>query len=500
MSLLSEDRVPFRLPPMQGMSDQDEADLFTFTGSVGPQGENRREDVIKAQMLLTQTGDLDPVFDVPTGWPSADLYRAITKLQKRTGKEPDGTILPIPPGGVDQNGVGETLDAARGEVGLQLAGQKAPSPSQVDAYYEAQSRFRNTVTSEPPRSSASSLPGFVTSDVPDAEPPQGKPGQQVAFLPAAALLPAAAVAARTAPQIPNLLRGLIGAASTAAALPLKGDEVTPRQTSPADHDHARTADPARPEEDKVERDNPPRRGRIVIAPDGQELNVPPLEPWIEDLKGQKRDFAESFHDQLAVEMLHHHGPRGSELTQQQLKDVVDACTAAAVDLLPGFTVTHVAGALDPYGEPVPEEQMWKYDENGNRLLSGFRRPDFSILLARRVALMLRGNSYDSYADGRPKPREENARNDIQSMSPDEPFLMIEKLRNASSREEMKAEADKLCREILTKVRDNLENEGEWDQPQPEEPATYKGPANRQAADDKRSHLNPQPRPRQSGRR
>lgn len=178
MSLLSEDHVPFRLLPMQGMSDQDESDLFTFHGSVGPNGENRREDVIKAQTLLANSGDFKSPFDVPTGWPNRDLYSSIRAFQKRHGKQADGILLPIPSGGVDQNGVGESLEALRGELSNRLAGQTAPTPQQVDAYYQNKARFRPAVAGE--EAPVSSPFGFVTSDLPDAEPPVWRDGAQVA--------------------------------------------------------------------------------------------------------------------------------------------------------------------------------------------------------------------------------------------------------------------------------------------------------------------------------
>lgn len=187
MTLLSDDREPFRLPPMQGMSDQDESDLFSFSGSVGPNGENRREDVIKAQTLLACTGDFDPdgIFKMPTGWPSSDLYRGIRKLQKRAGRTVDGMLMPIPAGGVDQNGVGETLDVLRGELGDSLAGQKAPTPKEVDAHYEAEAR-RNATSEEGPApsqgeaSNTSGTTDVVLSDVPDTAQPVWQDGGQSA--------------------------------------------------------------------------------------------------------------------------------------------------------------------------------------------------------------------------------------------------------------------------------------------------------------------------------
>lgn len=211
MSLPSEDREPFRLSPIKALTP-DDTDLFAFGGSVGPNGENRREDVIKAQLLLGETGDYDfGRFDMPTGWPSGDLYRGIKKFQKRNGMDADGTLLPVPLGGVDQYGVGETVHALRSTLGEHFAGQKVPTPKEVDAHYEEQAK-RLARGEEPP---VAINRGLTLSDEPPAQPPQAKPGKQVAFAPAA--VPIVIGAARAAPAIVNLLRGAAGALAGGAA-------------------------------------------------------------------------------------------------------------------------------------------------------------------------------------------------------------------------------------------------------------------------------------------
>lgn len=78
-------------------------DPFLFAGSVGPGGDNSREDVIRAQVLLGNSGDYDlATLGAPTGWPGGELWRGIRKYQKRKGLAVDGILLPIGGGGVDE--------------------------------------------------------------------------------------------------------------------------------------------------------------------------------------------------------------------------------------------------------------------------------------------------------------------------------------------------------------------------------------------------------------
>lgn len=82
---------------------------FRLAGSVGRSGENRRDDVIKAQLVLAETGDYrlpDP--GMPTGWPGGELERAVIRAQKRLGLQPDGVLLPLADGAVGADGSGET--------------------------------------------------------------------------------------------------------------------------------------------------------------------------------------------------------------------------------------------------------------------------------------------------------------------------------------------------------------------------------------------------------
>lgn len=119
-----------------------EDDPFEFSGSVGPDGDNRREDVIKAQILLGNSGHYRLAGrGVPTGWPGGELFRGIRAFQKEKGLEKDGLLLPPGPQGVDENGVGETLAALRNDLQSKLSGYAAPTPREVDTHYENEARF-----------------------------------------------------------------------------------------------------------------------------------------------------------------------------------------------------------------------------------------------------------------------------------------------------------------------------------------------------------------------
>lgn len=111
--------------------------LFSFGGSVGHNGDNGRDDVIKAQTLLADAGYLDlPAPGIPTGWPGDGLTRAITSLQKDNGLQADGLLLPMPQGRVGENGVGETLHLLQQQSGSHLRNRPALTPQQVDSYWQ----------------------------------------------------------------------------------------------------------------------------------------------------------------------------------------------------------------------------------------------------------------------------------------------------------------------------------------------------------------------------
>jgi hypothetical protein len=167
-------------------------DPFRFTGSVGPGGDNLREDVIRAQVLLGNSGDYDLAsLGAPTGWPGGELWRGIRKYQKRKGLAADGFLLPLGETGIGEDGAGETIAALWEESGDTFAGRRVPTPKEVDRHYDEGARQRNqgeeggtpqseiTMRGEDGASPQYPL-GTVFSDADDSAPPEWRDGAQVA--------------------------------------------------------------------------------------------------------------------------------------------------------------------------------------------------------------------------------------------------------------------------------------------------------------------------------
>jgi hypothetical protein len=111
-------------------------DPFRFKGSVGLGGDNFRDDVIRAQVLLGNSGDYDLAsLGAPTGWPGGELWRGIRKYQKRKGLTVDGILQPVGADGVGEDGVGETVSALRDDLGTAFDGRRVPTPEEVDRHY-----------------------------------------------------------------------------------------------------------------------------------------------------------------------------------------------------------------------------------------------------------------------------------------------------------------------------------------------------------------------------
>ena len=112
-------------------------DPFRFSGSVGLGGDNFRDDVIRAQVLLGNSGDYDLAsLGAPTGWPGGELWRGIRRYQKRKGLTVDGILQPMGPEGIGEDGIGETLFALQNDLGNSFTGRRAPTPEEVDRHYE----------------------------------------------------------------------------------------------------------------------------------------------------------------------------------------------------------------------------------------------------------------------------------------------------------------------------------------------------------------------------
>jgi len=222
MSLLpiKPDQTPVRSSSIPGIGD-----LFRLTGAVGPEAANARDDVIRAQILLGESGDLDlDSLGGPTGWPGGELTRGLKRYQRRKGLTVDGLMLPD----------GETITALQDELYDRLARYRTPTTAEVDRFHDRLARYRadGSEDVEPPRmelvrSDSNRLEALpraeVRSDADVDASPDFTPGAQVAQLAEGMMMQAQAGAANSA--------AAAGAAGIAGATQQRPPGVTPEQAA-----------------------------------------------------------------------------------------------------------------------------------------------------------------------------------------------------------------------------------------------------------------------------
>lgn len=357
-------------------------DPFSFTGSVGRNGDNDRADVIKAQMLLSSMGEYDlPAPGVPTGWAGEPLFRAIGKVQKANGLPIDGLLLPLRNGAVGENGEGETLMSLQGLLGERLRGQPIPTPPQVDSFFDAYAHDPDTPlpyrtnekrdgdpeptfrTWEKRKSESEPRLQLLNASMSDEAPPSPPTaGEQTAALPAA-LLP--------------LLFGAplaIGAGEYGRRQYEKNrsDTSTPPSRPMSDGEKAQTTVPPL-QPPKVDA-SPQGRPAADKLPDGERLIPPETKEWISGLPPAQQPLAEGLAG-IIVE-LNPHGSRGKPETEKANRIMVRTC----LDELQSYPdlageLKHVAGARlrgDEDGKYMTEEVI---RPNGSKT---FSRPDASF--------------------------------------------------------------------------------------------------------------------------
>ncbi|MBI4969228.1 MAG: peptidoglycan-binding protein [Rhodospirillales bacterium] len=114
-----------RMDALFGGSDWN-TDFFDFLDPVGPDQPNRREDVIKLESLLGNSGHYDVSrTDGPTGWWGTPLEDGLKDYQKEKGLEVDGLVLPK----------GPTLASLKGDLASKMGGFRAPSAAEVDRHH-----------------------------------------------------------------------------------------------------------------------------------------------------------------------------------------------------------------------------------------------------------------------------------------------------------------------------------------------------------------------------
>lgn len=495
------------LPPFENSPD----DLFSFSGSVGRFGDNNRDDVIKAQALLANAGYYElPDPGMPTGWPGGELNRALMRFQKDNGLDPDGTLLPLGFGGVTETGVGETAQALKLQLFDRLQRHAAPSVAEVDRFYRGRRPGEpepetNIVLKSADGESGSGEPIGVKPVVMSDEPPADyelQPGQQEARGPN--LRPSQPP--RLLPARPPVMPDPPRAPRPEPAPPQHGPfpQPAPRERIPDEWLSERSIikrlqepNPYAPKQDAAPtQEDTPQRGRIIIAEDGKELHVPPLGTWAKDLSPEDRQIADALNDAFATEMaLHTGGSRGNALTQEGVNTAIRECIDIAKQIFPDAEITHVFGGNEDGqvdNDSLPEEHLWQYDEEGRKVRSGSRRPDFGILVARSVVEMVRGNTFDSDGKGSPVDRESTARDDIGKKTEGEQMAMFEKQGKHMTAEEFQRNAREICRDAMEKLRDDWEQRGELQKPPSKTWRDYPGPASTNRAQKLRDSRKPLP--------
>lgn len=177
-------RAPGRPAPMP------RPDPFRFKGSVGLGGDNFRDDVIRAQVLLGNSGDYDlAALGAPTGWPGGELWRGIRKYQKRKGLTVDGILQPVGADGVGEDGIGETVFTLWDDLGTAFDGRRVPTPDEVDRHYDGPVRSDWGKENHAPqleialRDESGTSPQYPLGTVSDADypsQPEWRDGAQVA--------------------------------------------------------------------------------------------------------------------------------------------------------------------------------------------------------------------------------------------------------------------------------------------------------------------------------
>lgn len=473
---------------------------FRLAGSVGRSGENRRDDVIKAQLVLAEAGDYRlPEPGIPTGWPGGELERAVIRAQKRLGLQPDGVLLPLADGAVGADGGGETLAALQAEVGDALGGRPAPTPDEVDRFYEEHARRGDDDDDDAP-------PGTVLSDEPAATPPHWRPGSllaQVVLPPPRPMVPPAAGAAPATPyphEAPDIqaaaweVQKRFGYArdnleALGTGLLRLHEDGRRQRPEPDGAEQAAFATlpgdgPVRPYRplDEAERkamQTPPLvppdidtrlQGRPAEAPDlpDEKLIPPEIRPWFEEL--------EPFDQELARQLMIVFNSLGNEWTQKGNNYII----REVFDVLEQFPrlkiwMTHKYGAtLNGRGAEKRKEQYLPYvDENGKKHRTGSGRPDIGFLFARHLAIMLNFNSATQNRDGSWTIEEINQAEKHGVLSKGRSSVMLEKLRENESEQDYRRKVRPRIVDAVRQFEADIAATGEFEKPDPEVPAVYR---------------------------
>ncbi|MBF0325633.1 MAG: hypothetical protein HQL42_11260 [Alphaproteobacteria bacterium] len=112
-------------------TDWFDQDFFTLGAPVGPDQPNRRQDVIKVETILGNTGHHDlAATSGPLGWWGSRQDKAVRTWQGENGLKVDGLLKPN----------GPTITSLRRAAGGLLGDFRPPSPAEVDDHHDRLSR------------------------------------------------------------------------------------------------------------------------------------------------------------------------------------------------------------------------------------------------------------------------------------------------------------------------------------------------------------------------
>lgn len=319
--------------PFQPAALPDFGDLFRITGAIGPEAANARDDVIRAQILLGESGDLDlDSLGGPTGWPGGELTRGLKRYQRRKGLTIDGLMLPD----------GETIKALQSDLYDRLARYKAPTTAEVDYFHDRLARYRDDGSDDARRPrielrSSADAPGSfeVKSDINLDQSATFTPGAQVAQLALpinpAMTAPAAGAAGASQPLPPGVTPEMEKAGQqlqtwfdekvNLLSLPAQMYHHLANTTSPALDPATEAASRTPPLKPSAPDEEPPEGSKAEERePTLEELIPPEMTPWIEGL--------EPFDQQLARELMLIYNRRGGPETIKGnaiiVKEMMDA--------------------------------------------------------------------------------------------------------------------------------------------------------------------------------
>ena len=131
--------------------DPASADWFDLSGDVGRGFPTARQDAIKLEAILANSGDHDlSATDGPTGYWGTALDAALRGYQKRNDLAVDGWARPD----------GPTIRHMRDSLGRRLDGFEAPTPDDVDAHHAALDAGHDPLIAAAPQTKLGPLPGL----------------------------------------------------------------------------------------------------------------------------------------------------------------------------------------------------------------------------------------------------------------------------------------------------------------------------------------------------